>query len=193
MVFYSNNSREKVYHLPHCSFVRVMNKENRKRFSSPEQARQVGYRLCNCCSPVGQRLRKERQAVTDFCQNRGVAYYMHDGQLTVTTPRSKWKIVVHGKENVLTLYHRNAERRESTDSPIPKYHYQSVHRNSIVEYLDYIVEHDYYRMRNPYQPHHCKTSKPPKGSKRWKKQQEKEKRIAKYQAVQQVYALLDTI
>ena len=62
MVFYSNNSREKVYHLPHCSFVRVMNKENRKRFSSPEQARQVGYRLCNCCSPVGQRLRKERQA-----------------------------------------------------------------------------------------------------------------------------------
>lgn len=193
MVFYSVVSKKKVFHLPHCSFVRSMKPENRKTFESPEEARANHYCQCGCCSPVGQRLRKERKAVTDFSQRNGASCYLHDGQLIVTTYMSKWKITVSGKANKLTLYHRNTLGVLDPASPFPKYHHQKVHCDSIVEYLNYIVEHDYYRMRTPLQLPPRKKEKPRKGTKRWKKQQKKEKKIAKRAAIRNVYALLEAI
>ena len=107
MVFYSVNSRKKIFHLPHCAHVRNMKPEHRRTFETPEEARKNHYILCSCCSPVGQRLRKERIRVEQFCQEHGAVVYLHDGQLIVSTPRSKWKIVAGGKANKLMLYHRN--------------------------------------------------------------------------------------
>ena len=104
MVFYSVNSRKNVFHLPHCSHVKKIKPEHRRTFESPEEARKEHYILCRCCSPVGQRFRKERTRVEQFCQEHGVIVYLHDGQLVVTTPRSKWKIVAGGKANKLMLY-----------------------------------------------------------------------------------------
>lgn len=193
MVYYSANSKEKVFHLPHCTFVRSIKADNRKSFATPEDARQNHYRQCNCCSPVGQRLRKERRTVEFFCQNHGASCYFRDGTLTVTTPRSKWKIIAVGNTNKLSLYHRNTRGIEDPYTPIPKYHHQKVHKDSIVEYLDYIVEHDYFRMRHPLQPIPVKKEKPRKGTKRWRAQQKKEKKIAKKNAVKNVYALLAAI
>lgn len=118
MVFYSVDSKKKVFHLPHCSFVRNMKPENRKNFNSPEEARANHYRQCNCCSPVGQRLRRERLAVTTLSQQNGASCFLHDGQLIVTTRMSKWKIIVTGKANKLTLYHRNTMGIEDSASPL---------------------------------------------------------------------------
>ena len=68
MVFYSTKSNEKVFHLPHCKIARRIRKEYKKQFATPEEARMAGYRMCNCCSLVGMRLRKEQKAVNQFCQ-----------------------------------------------------------------------------------------------------------------------------
>ena len=193
MVYYSANSKEKVFHLPHCTFIKSIKADNRKSFATPEEARQSHYRQCNCCSPVGQRLRKEQRAVEFFCQNHGASCYFRDGMLTVTTPRSKWKIIAVGNNSKLSLYHRNTKGIEDPYTPIPKYHYQKVHKDAIVEYLGYIVEHDYFRMRHPLQFVPVKKEKPRKGTKRWRAQQKKEKKIAKKNAVKNVYALLAAI
>ena len=193
MVFYSVNSRKKVFHLPHCSHVRNIKPEHRRTFETPEEARKNHYILCSCCSPVGQRLRKERIRVEQFCQEYGAVVYLHDGQLIVSTPRSKWKIVAGGKANKLMLYHRNTRGIADPTSPFPKYHFQKVHKNTIVEYLEEVVEHDYFRMRSPLQPLPKKKEKPRKGTRRWRAQQEKEKKIAKRAAIRNVYALLEAI
>lgn len=197
MVFYSINSRKKVFHLPHCSFVRTIKAEYRKTFDSPEEARRNHYIQCNCCSPIGQRFRKEQNAIVSSCQRNGAICYLHDGTIIITTPRSKWKIIVTGKANKLHLYHKNTRGTEDPLSPLPHYHHQKVYCKTITEYIDYIVEHDCYRMRTPLQPLPKKTgkskSKPRKGTKRWKAQQQKEKQIAKRKAIRNVYALLDAI
>ena len=103
MVFYSTKSNEKVFHLPHCKIARRIRKEYKKQFATPEEARLAGYRMCNCCSPVGMRLRKEQKAVNQFCQENGVSCWLEDGQLHVHTPRSKWRIIVNGKATQLVL------------------------------------------------------------------------------------------
>lgn len=148
MVFYSTKSNEKVFHLPHCKIARRIRKEYKKQFATPEEARMAGYRMCNCCSLVGMRLRKEQKAVNQFCQENGVSCWLEDGQLHVHTPRSKWRIIVNGKANKLFLYHKNTYHKyEEIPSIVPGYHSQATRSMTIVGYLEYIVQHDIYRRR----------------------------------------------
>ena len=148
MVFYSTKSNEKVFHLPHCKIARRIRKEYKMQFSSPEEARLAGYRMCNCCSLVGMRLRKEQKAVNQFCQENGISCWLEDGQLHVHTPRSKWRIIVSGKANKLFLYHKNTyQKYEKIPSIVPGYHSQATRSKTIIGYLEYIIQHDIYRRR----------------------------------------------
>ena len=148
MVFYSTKSNEKVFHLPHCKIARRIRKEYKTQFSSPEEARLAGYRMCNCCSLVGMRLRKEQKAVNQFCQENGISCWLEDGQLHVHTPRSKWRIIVSGKANKLFLYHKNTyQKYENIPSIVPGYHSQATRSKTIIGYLEYIIQHDIYRRR----------------------------------------------
>lgn len=148
MVFYSTKSREKVFHLPHCKISRRILKKNRQQFVTPEIARNAGYRICACCSPVGMKLRKEQDTVDRFCLEHGISCYLEDGQLHVHTPWSRWRIIANGKENKLFLYHKNTNRRrEKTPSIVPGYHSQAIRHTTILGYLDYIVQHDAFRQK----------------------------------------------
>lgn len=148
MVFYSTKSTEKVFHLPHCKVTRRIRKAYKQQFATPEEARAAGYRMCNCCSVVGMRLRKEQKAVNQFCQENGVSCWLYDGQLHVLTPKSEWRIIVNGKANKLFLYHKNTyEKYEQIPSIVPGFHSQAIRCTTIVGYLDYIVQHDAYRSR----------------------------------------------
>ena len=146
MVFYSTKSNEKVFHLSHCKIARRIRKAYKKQFATPEEARAAGYRMCNCCSPVGMRLRKEQEAVNRFCRENGMSCRLEDGQLHVLTPKSEWRILVHRKANKLFLYHKNTyEKREKVPSILPGFHSQAIRSTTIAGYLDYIVQHDAFR------------------------------------------------
>ena len=146
--YYSKKSSEKVFHLPHCKILHRIRKENKMKFETAEEARMAGYRMCNCCSPVGGKLRKEQKDVDRFCQEYGVSCYLEDGQLHVHTPRSEWRIIVNGKINKLFLYHKNTyNKHERIPSIVPGFHSQAIRSKTIVGYLDYIVQHDAYRRR----------------------------------------------
>lgn len=148
MVLYSAKSREKVFHLPHCKIARRIRKAYKKQFASQEEARATGYRMCSCCSPVGMRFNKERRAVKRFCQEHKISCWLEDGQLHIHTARSMWRIIVHGKNNKLALFHQNTlHEYDKTPSEIPGYHFQSVHCKTIVAYLEDIVHHDIFRRR----------------------------------------------
>ncbi len=148
MVFYSTKSTEKVFHLSHCSVRKRIQKVHERSFASPEEARAQGYRSCNCCCQMATKLRKEQAAINQFCQENGVSCHLEDGQLHVCTPHSKWRIIVNGKAHKLFLYHKNSfEKPEKIPSIVPGYHSQAIRKDSIEGYLQYIVEHDTFRIR----------------------------------------------
>lgn len=148
MVFYSIKSKEKVFHLSHCKIRQRMKKEYEQHFATPEEAREHGYRLCNCCCPIGTRLRKEQVSVNQFCQENGISCRLEDGQLHIRTPHSKWRIIINGKAKKLFLYHKNSfEKRERIPSIVPGYHSQAIRCDNIIGYLKYIVEHDTFRLQ----------------------------------------------
>ena len=77
-----------------------------------------------------------------------MSYWLEDGQLHVYTPRSKWRIIVNGRDNKIFLYHKNTySKYEKIPSIIPGYHSQAIRSKTIVGYLEYIIQHDIYRTR----------------------------------------------
>lgn len=168
MVIYSTKSSEKVFHLPHCKILHRIRKEYKKQFASQEEARAAGYRMCSCCSPVGARLRKERKAVYQFCQEYGASCWLRDNQLYVQTPRSRWRIIASGQENKLFLYHKNTyQKYEETPSIIPGYHSQRARSKTIVGYLDYIYQHDIFRRQEAIKAKKQTQHKPKPRRNRW--------------------------
>lgn len=146
MVFYSTKSKEKVFHLPHCKIARRISHENKRQFSTPEEGRNAGYRMCNCCSVIGVKFRKEQKAVDEFCRKHDISCRLEDDQLHVRTPESRWRIIVSGKAKKIFLYHKNTyEKKEKIPSVVPGYHSQAIRCTTIVGYLEYIIDHDVYR------------------------------------------------
>lgn len=74
---------------------------------------------------------------------------LRDGEIDVTTPIGGWRLVWKGKDKIW-LYHKNTHRSHLTESEdIPGYHSQAIHKKTIMEYLEYIVQHDLYRKNSP--------------------------------------------
>ena len=97
-------------------------------------------------------------------------------------------------KNSIVLYHRNDFKTDKDHlSEIKGYHLQGdVKKTSIIEYLQYIVDHDYFRMLNPVHiPKKKKESPPPrKGTRRYKSAQ---RRIEKYERKRAIYNVLNII
>ena len=68
-------------------------------------------------------------------------------------------------------------------------------KDSIYGYLEYIVEHEYYRMMHPVEIFHPKknSTPPQKGTKRYKKQQKMLKRIERKRSIVNVLNILDSL
>ena len=95
----------------------------------------------------------------------------------------------------LTLYHQNTfESQRDCRSEIKGYHLQGgASYDSVVDYLKYIVEHDYFRMWNPVYHRPKKKEPPKKGTKRYRREQRKMKNREKRQAVRNVLDLIESL
>ena len=202
-LFYSTNSHRKIVHLCHCKVLQRIPKENRRSFGSLEEATDHGYRLCNCCPPIAQKYRKERIPVKDFCNSHGFSFSLLNGAIHVVSRHDRWQIITNGEKNKPFLYHRNTEERSNGKYPsvIPGYHSQASRSTTILGYLQYIDSHDRYRDEHPYNKHSSPISgkntipgwfvekygkeylndnssqfKPRKGTKRYRKEQDRKKR-----------------
>ena len=210
-VFYSVNSHRKVVHLQNCTILRRIPKENRRSFSSIEEARAHGYHLCSCCAPIAQKYRKERKKIKEFCRMNDLTCKLQDGALHVISRHDCWRIIVNGHNKNIFLYHKNTDRRERNNpyhNFVPGYHSQPSHSSTILGYLEYIVAHDQYRDQHPCTEKVINISdknvikdtgksypgyRRIKGTKRYRKEQARKKRQARRAAIIRVYALLDEL
>ena len=92
------------------------------------------------------------------------------------------------------MYHKNTKTLPSDEqSFVPGYHYKRVQYGSLMEYLEYIKEHDFYRNRHP-EMNKPKAKKAPakKGTKRWHKEQAKLKSIERKRSIRNVLNIIDS-
>ncbi len=196
MYYYSETSSKKIIHSSKCSHVQNVDIDSVGSFETLEEAYRQGYRLCRHCSPLAKRYRKESESLVNYCQGHAVSVFFNDRFIGIHTPHSKWKIILSADGSELVLYHRNTfETKKDCTSPVKNYHYQRVRQDSVLGYLEYIAEHEYYRMMHPVEilPHHKKSTLPMKGTKRYKKLQKKAEQYARKQSITNVLNLIDSL
>lgn len=188
MFYYSIESKEKVVHFEGCNHLKNIKAENLMSFDNINDVRKSEYRICSCCSPIVEHLRNEQAELEKYCLENGLLYFIHKGNLHISTHHSKWKVLISDNKNRLELHHQNSYEKEHEDS-VPGYHKQSHSSNSILGYMEYINEHEYYRMLNPL---HIVTKKAPpkKGTRRYRGQQ---KAMARKERKRQIWNVLNLI
>lgn len=194
MFYYSKNSRKKIVHKQQCPYCARMKKDNTGLFLSLDEARAAGYRLCIYCSAVGKRYLSEYKTLASYAVENGLSFRYDDGKVLIETPHSSWMIITNGKKHKMFLYHQNAENFPNERSLIPGYHSQHFQSNTILGYMEYIVEHDGYRLHHKYHMKNKPEPSPPrKGTKRYKKLQRKIKRDKRRAEQRNVYRIFEEL
>ena len=155
--------------------------------------RGVLRRLCAHCDALSKQYRKEEQDLQEYCRNNGLSVHLGKRGIWVRSPRSEWRIIADDTRAGSKLYHKNDLHPGKRSSDLlTAYHDQKVSYSKLLKYLDYIVEHDYYRMLNPIYPVQHKAP-PVKGTKRYRKQLKQQKKKARKDAVRNVLTLIDSL
>lgn len=180
-------------HTENCFIVRGFGPESIGTFATLAEAFRAGYKLCKRCNPIARQYKKEQETLLDFCYRNGMSCYYNDRNFKITGTISEW-IVTVSPNGRTQLYHKNTKTLPSDErSFIPGYHYQHVQYGSLMEYFEYIKEHDFYRNRHP-EMNKPKVPKTPakKGTKRWHKEQAKLKSIERRRSIRNVLDIIDS-
>ena len=190
MYCYSKTSGRKVVHKNDCYHLRRTPKEKKGWFYTLEEAQAAGYRLCRNCSRAAEKYQSEKEEIERFCSQNEIACHTQDETIVIVTPYSKWKIIFAGGR--MFLYHKNSQKRVSDrESPVPGYHSQAVHEDTIIAYLRYVIKHDEYRFGEQSYVQREKI-RGKKGTKRYNKAKQQRKREHRYE-VRRVLNLIDSL
>lgn len=192
MYCYNRKSKEKIIHKVNCFHLAKTKSADIVYFESLEEAYKYGFKLCKHCSKISEAYRKEKKDILSFCAENGLSSFLTRDRLIVTAPCSQWIIIFDENEEPV-LYHKNTyQRKYDYLNKIYGYHRQyGTRENSIVAYLGYIIQHEYFRAENPL--HFYFSSSAQKGTKRYRKEQEKKKRTEKRFAVKNVLNLIESL
>lgn len=149
MGYVYGDSGNKIIHTSNCRYAGMI-KNKKNYFSTLEAAREAGYVQCKYCSHIRKYMNSERKELAEFCKSNGLYYEFNrkDGALDVISHTGRWKVIVNGQKHFIWLYHKN-QRREKERSLVPGYHSQKIRSSTLMGYMQYIVEHDQYRIENP--------------------------------------------
>ena len=192
MYYYSKTSKSRIIHSEECRYHLSINPEHLGTFQTLAEAHAAGYRMCKVCNPLVALFRAEEESIMDICLEKGISVSLRRNFISISSPRSKWRILADDNRNHTKLYHHN-DFETKQRGPVAGYHDQHVNYATIQEYLDYIIDHDYYRMMNPLYPAPQPKALPQKGTKRYRKAQAREKRKAKKTAVWNVLSIIESL
>ena len=193
MYFYSKQNERKIIHTDQCGHIRSIAPEQRACFQTFSDAHQCGYRFCRHCSPLARQYRTEARFLLEYCRQNPITTRFRDDCVDARTQNSLWRIVPTKSGLGFSLYHKNGyASKHDAQSAVPGYHHQNVCKQSILDYLIYIISHEHYRMYNPVEIF-CPKQPAQKGSKRYRKEQKQAKRKAKTQAAFQVMEMIDRL
>lgn len=150
MFIASSHSRAHIVHDEHCPYARRIVKSNQTYWYLQEDALKDGHHLCAHCSAISKAYKEERIQIEIYASSHEMIVSWDDHLLKIHTPHSDWILAPHEKESI-SLFHKN------TFQPLyrPKrptfegYHYQKIHRRTVLNYLKYISHHDRYRKEHP--------------------------------------------
>ena len=172
MGYICGKSNNKIVHNDACRYVKMIPKDNRKYFDAIEDAMEEGYKHCRYCSRMNKYMHQEKN-LKIYCKSNGLFYRFNvrDGAIDVVSRSGRWKIITTGgKHHYIHLYHRNYTNCKGSKEKISGYHKQRVMSENLQGYMEYIVDHDRFRMNNPLFEEQLKKfpSNVKKGTKMWK-------------------------
>lgn len=194
MCYICGKSRNKIVHSMDCRYVKMIPKGNQICFKSVGEAIQSGYSRCKYCGPyILTYINREKEQLEQYCKANGIAYFYNSryGSIDVISKSGKWKIIVNGRQHQIWLYHKNTNKRSSVGM-IKGYHSQKVRCDSLMGYMNYIVEHDHYRDKNPLYEHQMHPNSPV-GSRKWKSDQRRAKEVRRARSISYVMDLLNNM
>ena len=193
MLYYSQNSR--IAHFEGCHHLKMIQDDNINCFDTYAEARENGFRICKCCDPVMKAYKNETEELTTFCAENGLICFAKDSVVYLQTVHSKWK-VMPSDEGGLIVYHKNTRfKKKDIQSPVSGYHLQNFNCKDILGVCKYVLDHDCYRYHNPLKKDKKAGAKTgsPKGSRKWRAQQERIKKQNRRNAIKNVYFIFDQL
>lgn len=191
MFFYSIKSRSKVLHLENCHHLKRIKKANVKTITSSVDGINKGFKICKCCSPLTKDYRKNKDEILNYAYNNGICCNLHNGYMYVQTCYDEWMILASGRNNRMDLHHKNKFVAENTET-VRGYHNQHFGGCSVMEFLQYISNHEWFRTLYPLQIR--KEKQPPqKGTKRWHSQQKMNRKKERINRINNVLSLIDSL
>lgn len=151
---YSNQTHSRIFHLPNCSMIRKIKKENRAKFDGTEEAIIQGYRPCRrCCPSLKESYEKHRAEITKLCKKENICDIYCEDHIDIISQFDIWRIIV--VDFSFHLLHRNhSKSNNSWSMPLQGYYFQDYHVQnfasfSLLKCYKYILRHDRYRMKHP--------------------------------------------
>lgn len=195
MFYFSGRGRSKVVHFEGCKHIRRIAESNLGTFESLSEAKKEGFHLCKCCNPVAKFYRHHKRNSASYCSDNRLICYFNKDVVEIKSIHSQWKLVAND-EGTIDLYHKNTRfKKKDVDSPVWGYHLQKAFYKDMTSFLKYIVDHDKYRfsyLDKPLKPKGGK--KPPvKGTKRWRAEQERQKKRDRRAAIKNVYYIFEQL
>ena len=193
MLYYSCNSR--IAHFEGCHHLKRVQENNLYCFDSYTEAKENGFRICKCCDPVMNAYEKEKEKLLPFCAENGFICFAKDSVVHLQTVHSKWR-VMPSDGGGLVVYHKNTRfKKNSVQSQVAGYHLQNVNCRDILEVCKYVMDHDDYRYQNPVKKDKSSGKKTgsPKGSRKWRAQQNRIKKKNRQNAIKNVYFIFDQL
>ena len=129
--YYRIDDPEKRFHAGGCPCCQRRKTEEERELwralQSAEEARALGLRRCDQCSGIGKRFENDREKILDYCAKHGLTCELEDDQLKVASGCGNWKLLVHGNDRKLWLYHKNTYNKDDPLHPtiVPGYHSQA--------------------------------------------------------------------
>lgn len=175
-----------------------MNPENQVAYESLNNALQKGAHWCKKCSLLYCLYQEQAEKIQAYIRGKDMFVQLDDVGLRVCTPYGRWYIC-QMRNNALSLYHGNARRPKiGINTAMKGYHNQKVYGRDICKMLNYIYEHDLYRMAHPVgvkKPKILRTPRPAgqKGKAYRKKEQKYAKAVARSNANKRVQFLFEKL
>ena len=191
MYYYCKKSQHKIVHLAKCHHIKNADISNISSFNNIVEAEEKGYRVCKHCAGLRIYLQKEKAQIQQICKDSGISVNNRWAHLHINTVYDQWKIIFDEERNCLKLFHKNSYET-GKHSLIPYYHCQNFESDTLSDYLDYIIKHDDFRQTNPLRIKQ-RQPKAQKGTKRYKKEQEKKAYNKHRRSVKTVLDLIDSL
>ena len=201
-----NVGKRKKVHYDNCIYCQRSEQKNRVEYETLDAALEDDAKPCKHCLTMNKQIKAEFEKMNAFAKNFNLKFTNQNGLIYIKDGMGKWKLVPADDGNTIYLFHKNTKQcvDESKNSYFIKYHKHKEEFTTIVEAMEYIVDHLSKYLTMPNLPQNLQDRAKSiiyKDTKRYKKKANKArdshtrylKRCDKREAVNNVFKIMATL